>query len=347
MVNLKALSEEELTGFLLSLDLPSFRVKQLLYRMYEKRALHIQDITELSKALRERLSKIACISNLKLLDRRVSIDGTEKFLFGLDDGEAIEAVLIPDGDRLTLCVSSQIGCAMGCRFCLTGKMGFIRNLQAHEIVDQVIAAQRLIGPRMTTNIVFMGMGEPMNNLDNVSHALKRMNSLLKISKRRITVSTSGVVPGIKRLATLTPAVNLAVSLNATTDNVREYIMPVNRRYPVRALMRACREYPLEPRRRITFEYILFEGLNDSSGDAGRLVRLLRGIPSKINLIPFNPYEGAEFRRPQEERVQFFRSLLQAGGLTAIVRKSKGGDILAACGQLRGFYTRAGISCQCV
>ncbi|MEC4685352.1 MAG: 23S rRNA (adenine(2503)-C(2))-methyltransferase RlmN [Nitrospirota bacterium] len=346
MINLKALSEEELTGFLLSLDLPAFRVKQLLYWIYEKRVLHIQDITELSKALRERLSKIACISNLKLLERRVSIDGTEKFLFGLEDGEAIEAVLIPDSDRFTLCVSSQIGCAMGCRFCLTGKMGFIRNLQAHEIVDQVIAVQRLIEPRMTTNIVFMGMGEPMNNLDNVSHALKRMNSLLKISRRRITVSTSGVVPGIKRLAGLTPAVNLAVSLNATTDEVREHIMPVNRRYPVKTLLRACREYPLEPRRRITFEYILFEGLNDSSGDADRLVKLLKGIPSKINLIPFNPYKGAEFRRPREERVQFFRSLLQTGGLTAIVRKSKGQDILAACGQLRGYYTGR-VSCHCV
>ncbi len=344
MVNLKALSEEELTGFLLSLNLPAFRAKQLLYWMYEKRALHVQDITELSKALRERLSRIACISNLKLLDRRISIDGTEKFLFALDDGETVETVLIPDGDRLTLCVSSQVGCAMGCRFCLTGKTGFIRNLQTHEIVDQVIAVQRLIEPRMTTNIVFMGMGEPMNNLDNVSLAIKRMNSLLKISRRRITVSTSGVVPGIKRLAGLAPAVNLAVSLNATTDKVRDSLMPVNRRYPVKTLVRACREYPLEPRRRITVEYILFEGINDSSEDADRLMRLLRGIPSKINIIPFNPYEGAEFRRPRDEEVQIFKSLLQAGGLTAIVRKSKGRDILAACGQLRGDYTGR-VSCQ--
>jgi len=346
MVNLKALSEEELTEFLSSLDLPAFRAKQILCWIYEKRSIRIHDITVLSKALRERLSMKAYISGLKLVDRSLSIDGTEKFLFSLEDGETIETVLIPDGDRTTLCVSSQVGCAMNCSFCLTGRTGLVRNLEAHEIVDQVIAVQRLVEPRGVTNVVFMGMGEPMNNLCNVTEALKRMNRLLKISKRRITVSTSGVVPGIKRLSGITPVVNLAVSLNATTDEVRGHLMPVNRHYPIRTLLRACREYPLEPRRRITFEYILLEGLNDSPEDAGRLVRLLRGIPSKVNLIPFNPYEGAAFRRPQEERVQFFKGLLQARGLTAIVRKSKGRDILAACGQLRGCYTGR-VSCRSV
>ncbi|NOZ26157.1 MAG: 23S rRNA (adenine(2503)-C(2))-methyltransferase RlmN [Nitrospirae bacterium] len=337
MVNLKALSEDELNAFLLSFGLPPFRTKQLLHWIYEKRAIRIHDITVLSKPLREMLSKTAYIGNLKLLDRSISVDGTEKYLFGLDDGETIETVLIPDGGRTTICVSSQVGCTMSCRFCLTGRTGFVRDLSAYEIVDQVIAVQRLIEPRVVTNVVFMGMGEPLNNLDSVTEALRRMNSLLKISKRRITVSTSGVVPGIERLSASSPAVNLAVSLNATTDDLRTSLMPVNRRYPIGRLLDACRRYPLEPRRRITFEYVLFDGLNDSADDADRLAGLLRGIPSKVNLIPFNPIKEIELGRPPERVVAAFRDLLQARGITAVVRKSKGRDILAACGQLRGRY----------
>ncbi len=338
MVNLKALSEEELSEFLLSFDLSAYRVRQVLHWIYARRAVHVRDMTELSKPLRERLSRSAYISNLALLERKTSRDGSEKFLFGLEDGETVETVLIHDGSRRTLCVSSQVGCAMGCLFCLTGATGFTRNLEAYEIVDQVIAVQRLIEPERITNIVFMGMGEPLNNLDNVHGAITTMVRLLKVSRRRITVSTSGLVPGIERLSELSPSVNLAVSLNATTDRLRDRLMPVNRRYPIGVLLRACRRYPLEPRRRITFEYVMIEGLNDSDDDARNLVALLRGIPSKVNLIPFNHHEGSAFRSPAEDKVLRFRALLQEAGLTAMVRKSKGRDILAACGQLRGDAT---------
>jgi 23S rRNA (adenine2503-C2)-methyltransferase len=337
MVNLKSLSEKELTDFVLSCSLPPYRAKQLLHWIYEKRVSDIQDITELSRPLRAELASIAYVSNLNLLDRATSTDGTEKFLFGLEDGEEIESVLIPDGKRLTLCVSSQIGCAMGCKFCLTGRIGLIRNLEPHEIADQIIAVQRIIQPVRLTNIVFMGMGEPLHNLENVAEAITRITGLLKISRRRITVSTSGIVSGIRRLPEIAPKVNLAVSLNATTDETRNRLMPVNRRFPIPELIKACRGYPLEPRRRITFEYILLAGINDSEEDARRLVKLLRGIPSKVNLIPFNSFNGAGFTRPSTDRTLAFQKILTGSGLTAIIRKSKGADIKAACGQLRAEY----------
>ncbi len=333
-VNLKALPPEELKTFMSAQGLPAYRARQLLHWIYEKRATSAEEITEFSQKLRRQLDQVAWIGNLELLDRAVSADGTQKFLFGLDDGDSIESVLIPDEDRLTLCISSQAGCAMGCAFCRTGKGGLRRNLQAYEIVDQVISVGREIAPRRITNIVLMGMGEPLKNLDEVSDALHRMNRLLQISKRRITVSTCGVVPGIEQLAFKAPEVNLAVSLNATTDEVRGRIMPINKRYPIKALLKACRRYPLQKRRRITFEYVMLAGVNDTDEDAYRLTDLLRGIPCKINLIPFNELEGIKYRRPDEGRVLEFQTILVDAGLTAIVRKSKGQDILAACGQLR-------------
>lgn len=271
------------------------------------------------------------------MDRRTSSDGTGKFLFGLDDGESIESVLIPDDDRLTLCISSQAGCAMGCRFCLTGRMGLKRNLRAHEIADQVISACRLIAPAKITNVVFMGMGEPLANFDHVAEALWRITELMRISPRRITVSTSGVAPKIPELGEKAPAVNLAVSLNATTDTVRSRLMPVNKAYPLRVLLDACRAFPLPARRRITFEYVLLGGVNDTPEDAKRLAKLLKGIPSKVNLIPFNPYQEAEFGRPDDRRVLEFQDILVAAHITALIRKSKGRDILAACGQLKAKY----------
>jgi 23S rRNA (adenine2503-C2)-methyltransferase len=346
--NLKSLSKKELEAFIKELGLPAFRAKQILHWIYEKHARSIQDITELSKDLRERLSEKTFISNPELLDRQTSKDGTEKFLLGLEDGETIESVLIPDEDRLTLCISSQVGCAMCCRFCLTGKMGLKRNLEAHEIVDQVISATRILkgdsvrgtksSLRTITNIVFMGMGEPLANFDNVVEALWRMTGLMNISPRRITLSTSGIAPKILELSKKAPMVNLAISLNATTDAVRDYIMPVNRTYPLKALLEACRRFPLPARRRITFEYVMLKGVNDSDEDARRLVKLLKGIPSKVNLIPFNPYEGSEFERPDDNRVLSFQEILIASKLTALIRKSKGQDILAACGQLKAKYT---------
>lgn len=335
--NLKSLSKKELEAFITSSGLPAFRAKQILHWIYEKYVQSIQNITELSKELREKLSEKAYISNLELLDRQISKDGTEKFLFGLEDGETIESVLIPDEDRLTLCISSQVGCAMCCRFCLTGKMGLKRNLEAHEIIDQIISSNRIIKPRKITNIVLMGMGEPLANFDNVTDALWRITELMKISPKRITLSTSGIAPKILELPKKAPMVNLAISLNATTDAVRDYIMPVNKAYPLKVLLEACRRFSLPARRRITFEYVILKGINDTPEDAKRLVKLLKGILSKVNLIPFNPYEGSEFKRPDEESVLRFQDILIEGNITVLIRKSKGQDILAACGQLKAKY----------
>lgn len=339
-LNLKSISAEGIMTYIKEMGLPAFRARQLIHWMYRRYITRIDDITELSISIRKELSEKAYISNLELLDRQKAKDGTEKYLFRLEDGEMIESVLIPDKNRLTLCVSSQVGCAMGCKFCLTGKIGLKRNLSAYEIVDQVISVSRFIFPKKLTNVVFMGMGEPLANLDEVVEALWRITGLMGISKRRITLSTSGIVPALLDLPERAPHVNIAISLNATTDDVRDEIMPINRVYPLGMLIDACRSYPLEPRRRITFEYILLDGVNDSQEDARRLVRLLRGLPCKVNLIPFNAYEGAEFRSPSEERIEAFQKILINKGITAIIRKSKGQDIRAACGQLRAGYIRS-------
>jgi len=336
-VNLKALSERELIEFIQGVGLPPFRARQLIHWIYRRYAATIEEITEFSGPLRKKLSERAYISSLGLAGSQKSRDGTTKYLFRLEDGEMIESVLIPDRDRLTLCISSQVGCAMGCKFCLTGRVGLKRNLRAFEIVDQIIYVSRLILPERLTNIVFMGMGEPLANFDEVVESLWRITRLMGISKRRITLSTSGIVPALLELPVRAPSVNIAISLNATSDIIRDEIMPVNRVYPLRMLLDACRSYPLEPRRRITFEYILLDGVNDSIDDARRLISLLKGIRCKINLIPFNAYEGAEFRSPSDKRVMAFQKMLIDGGLTALIRKSKGQDIRAACGQLRAGY----------
>jgi 23S rRNA (adenine2503-C2)-methyltransferase len=333
--NLRALSGKDLEVFFRELNLPSYRVRQLIHWIYEKRVVSLDEITEYPKDLRAALSDRAYLGAITLLNRQLSADGTEKFLFGLYDGEGIESVLIPDEDRLTLCISSQAGCALGCRFCLTGRLGLRRNLRAYEIAEQVLSVQGLISPRNITNIVLMGMGEPLANFDETVEALSRIADYMKFSPRRVTVSTAGVVPKILELPGRVPAVNLAVSLNAATDELRDRIMPINRTHPLKSLIAACRRYPLPRRRRITFEYVLLRGVNDSAEDAWRLARTLKGIPSKINLIPFNPYEGAEFERSEDEKVLSFQDVLRKGGFTAIVRKSRGQDISAACGQLNG------------
>lgn len=336
-INLKQLTKKEIGSFVRETGLPPFRAGQLLHWIYQRHAESIGEITEFSKNARGSLSDTAFISNLNVLNKFVSSDGTEKFLFELEDKETIESVLIPDKGRLTLCISSQAGCAMACRFCLTGELKLTRNLKAHEIVDQVISVSRIIEPVQITNIVLMGMGEPLANLNEVAEALRRMTELMRISKRRITLSTAGIAPKISELAEKAPHVNLAISLNATTDALRNKLMPVNKKYPLKTLLDACRRFPLEPRRRITFEYVMLDGINDSSEDAERLVRILRGIRCKINLIPFNPYEGAEFRRSPEEKIISFQKILIDSNLTALIRKSKGQDIRAACGQLKAGY----------
>ncbi len=346
--NLKALTEKELAEFIESQGQSPYRARQLINWIYKKYASSFEEMTDLSKSFRELLNKIAFISNLKILKKEVSKDGTQKFLFELEDGETIESVLIPDKDRLTLCISSQVGCAMGCGFCATAQVGLKRNLRAYEIVDQIISVSKIIAPSRVTNIVFMGMGEPLHNFHEVLEALWKITSLLGFSKRRITVSTCGIAPKIHELAEKAPRINLAISLNATTDEIRNKIMPINKKYPLKEVLSACRKFPLEPRRRITFEYVLFEGLNDSREDALRLVNLLKGIRSKVNLIPYNPplskqfepfkpFKKPEFRAPSEVRISAFQKILRNTGITAIIRKSKGGDISAACGQLRAAY----------
>lgn len=334
-IDLKSLSQEELLSFVKSAGLPQYRAGQLLHWIYEQCVQDLQEITEFSKVLREKLSSIAYISDLVLVTRQRAKDGTEKFLFALEDNETIESVLIPDDDRRTLCISSQAGCAMACSFCLTGEMGLARNLKAHEIVDQIISVNRLIRPERVSNIVFMGMGEPLANLDEVVKALWKITTLLGISKRRITLSTSGLVPKMMELPQRAPDINLAVSLNATTDEVRSELMPINKKYPIKMLLDACRRYPLRPQRLITFEYVMIDRINDTLEDAKRLARKLKGIPCKINLIPYNHLEGSRLKRPDQERVLAFQKVLKDNRFTALIRESKGQDILAACGQLRG------------
>ena len=334
MVDLKSLSQKELDAFIKNQGLPNYRADQLIHWIYARYASGIDEITEFSRDLRRRLNESAYISNLKIIQRLKSSDGTEKFLFALQDDQTIESVLIPDSDRLTLCVSSQVGCALGCLFCLTGKGGFIRNLKAHEIVDQIIAVNRTIQNNKITNIVFMGMGEPLMNFDNVVEALRRIVDLIGISKRKITLSTAGIVSKMLLLPRKAPEVNLAVSLNAATDEVRNKIMPVNKQYPLAALIEACRRYPLKPGRRITFEYVMIDGLNDSLDDAKRLITLLKGLRCKLNLIPLNPHQGDSLKRPSQEKVLAFQKMLFHHNRRAMIRESRGQDILAACGQLR-------------
>jgi len=336
-IDIKSLSKDDVESFIKDAGLPSFRSRQILHWIYERYAQSLEEITELSKKLREELAERAYISNLTLLNRMTSHDGTEKFLFGLEDGETIESVLIPDEERLTLCISSQVGCAMGCVFCLTGKSGLKRNLGPHEIIDQVISVNRMILPSRITNIVLMGMGEPLANFDNVVEALRRMTGVMVISPRRITLSTAGIVPRIAELGQLGLKVNLAISLNATTDSVRDVIMPINKTYPIKALLDTCRKLPLQQTRKITFEYVMLKDINDSTADAKRLVRLLHGIQSKINLIPFNPYSDCEYERPDDIAVLRFQEIMAKAEVTVIIRKSKGWDILAACGQLKARY----------
>ncbi len=335
--DLKALSQEDLASFIKDAGLPAFRRRQLIHWIYDRYAQSIEEITEFSKKMREELSERAYIGHLTLLDRQTSEDGTQKFLFGLQDSETIESVLIPDEDRLTLCISSQVGCAIGCIFCLTGRLGLKRNLKPHEIIDQVISVNRLILPERITNIVLMGMGEPLANFDNVVEAIVRIVGIMKMSPRKITLSTSGIPQKIIELGKKALKVNLAISLNATTDALRNVIMPINKTYPIRSLLEACRKYPLPVNRLITFEYVLLKGINDSPEDAHRLIRLLAGIPSKINLIPFNPYSGSEYERPDERTILQFQAILVNAAMTVLIRKSKGQDILAACGQLKAGY----------
>lgn len=325
-----------LSSYLAGLGLKSYRPSQATRWLYQKGAVSFFEMTDLSKDEREMLDREAYIGHIEIVKSKGSIDGTQKFLFKLEDGNLIESVLIPDEDRLAYCVSTQVGCSMGCRFCLTGMSGLQRNLYLDEIVDQIIYVRGILPEDVRlTNIVMMGMGEPLANAENLLKAIDIITHKdgLAISPRRITISTAGIIPGIEELGRQKSHVNLAVSLNSTTDEQRSYLMPVNRRYPLQDLILALRRYPLPPRRRITFEYILLKGINDSPEDAIRLAGLVRGIRCKINLIPFNSYPGAIFEMPDEEAILRFQQILINRHLTAFIRKSRGGEISAACGQL--------------
>lgn len=299
-------------------------------------------MSDLPRAVRDAFVAAFELPRLDPVQVARSRDGTRKFLFGLRDGFAIESVLIPEPPRLTLCISSQAGCGMGCVFCATARLGLQRNLTEDEIVGQVMAAERALAAGETiTNIVFMGMGEPLHNYDNVVAALATLSAPwgLAISARRITVSTVGLLPQMERLVRETN-VNLAVSLSATTDVQRTALMPVNKKYPLEKLMALCRALPIAQRRRITFEYVMLAGRNDSLADADRLTRLLHGIRAKVNVIPFNPFPDAEVARASDAAVEAFRRRLLAAGVLATVRRSRGQDIDAACGQLAARHATA-------
>ncbi len=321
-------------ALILSLGEKPYRARQIYEWVFQKDVDDIGGMTNLSIVFRNRLSELSYISRLSISDKRVSKDGTEKYLFLLEDGSSIESVLIPDEDRLTLCISTQVGCKLNCVFCLTGKGGFVRNLKHSEIIEQILAVRR--ENKNITNIVLMGMGEPLDNYENTIKSLKTMTSPhgLKIPAKRITLSTSGLIPEIERLAKENLKINLAISLNTPDNETRDKLMPINKKYPVEDLLKVLRKYPLSPGRRITFEYVMLKGINDSMEDADRLSKILKGLKCKINLIPFNCFEGSNLESPDNKRVEDFKNLLVSRHYTAIIRKSKGADILAACGQLR-------------
>lgn len=335
--NLKDLTLDEIEAFIARLGKQKFRARQIMKWMYQAGTTSFDEMSNLSKIFRSEIGTEARISSLSIEKMQTSRDGTKKILFRLDDGNHIESVLIREKNHWTLCISTQVGCQMGCRFCLTGKHGFKRNLLPSEIVDQITMA-RLNTPEGDNikNIVMMGMGEPLANYKNTVQAIKIITNDygLALSPRKVTVSTCGIVPMIEHLGNDTP-VNLAVSLNASDNETRNMLMPINRMYPIESLIEACRTFPMPRRRRITFEYILIAGVNDSPADAERLARILKGVPCKFNLIPFNEYPGSEFKTPGNERIDAFRNILIKHKYTAVTRKSKGRDILAACGQLRG------------
>ncbi|MEM7170131.1 MAG: 23S rRNA (adenine(2503)-C(2))-methyltransferase RlmN [Pseudomonadota bacterium] len=347
--NLIGLSREELIAEMAALGEKPFRANQLWHWVYHRGETDFAAMTTLSKAFRSRLADSHRIGRPEVVEKHESHDGTIKWLLSFADGNQAETVYIPEVDRGTLCVSSQVGCTLSCRFCHTGTQRLVRNLAPAEIVGQVMLARDHLGEwpassidRKITNVVMMGMGEPLYNYENVAHALKIMmdNEGIALSKRKITLSTAGVVPQMNRCGAEL-GVNLAVSLHATTDELRTRIMPINNKYSLEQLMEACRTYPgINNARRITFEYVMLKDVNDSPAHAKALVKLLEGIPSKINLIPFNPWPGSFFECSDRPAIEKFANIINAAGLPAPVRETRGEDILAACGQLKSTSERA-------
>jgi 23S rRNA (adenine2503-C2)-methyltransferase len=347
--NLIGLSKHELADALAALGEKPFRAKQLWHWIYHRGVRDFEAMANIGGPLREKLAAAHALRLPAISAEQASKDGTRKWLLRTDDGNEVETVFIPEEDRGALCVSAQVGCTLNCTFCHTGTQMLVRNLTASEIVGQVMVARDAYGEwpspkdgRMLSNIVMMGMGEPLFNYDNVAKALTIImdGDGLAISKRRITLSTAGVVPMIER-AGAELGVGLAISLHAVRDDLRDVLVPINRKYPIAELLDACRAYPTASNaRRITFEYVMLKGINDSEGDARELARLLKDIPAKINLIPFNKWPGAAYDCSPAPKIKRFSQTLNELGLTAPIRVPRGRDIMAACGQLKSASKRA-------
>jgi 23S rRNA (adenine2503-C2)-methyltransferase len=348
VVNILDLGHEPLEAFFKDLGEPAFRARQVFKWIHQQGVDDFSLMTNVSKALRQKLSEIAEIKAPEIVSEQPSADGVRKWLLKLSDQQCIETVFIPEGDRGTLCISSQVGCALDCTFCATARQGFNRNLSVAEIIGQVFVARRRLEQELTStrtkngriisNVVLMGMGEPLLNLDNVVAAMRIMldDNGYGLSKRRVTLSTSGVVPALDRLGEMID-VSLAVSLHAPSNDLRNKLVPLNRKYPIEDLMAACMRFLARKaqRDRITFEYVMLEGVNDSSAHAHQLVKVLQGVPSKVNLIPFNAFAGTQYSRSSQRVIGSFRDILYAKGVNTITRKTRGDDIDAACGQLAG------------
>ncbi len=342
-IDIKSLRLEELQAKLGELGEPEYRATQITDWLHKKRVTSFADMTDLPQSLRAELARQFSFDKIGIVRVLGSKDSTQKFLFRLPDGNLIESVLIPaspalygeKSDRRTICISTQVGCAYGCKFCASGLEGFSRNLRANEIVDQIIAIERASGEKID-NIVFMGMGEPLANFDNLMRAIRIINAPwgLGIGARHITVSTSGLAPQIRKLADEPMQVRLAISLHGATDEVRDQIMPINRRYNIDRLLSACDYYTSRKKQRLTFEYILIAGVNDSDEQAHLLAKHARRLSAKVNLIPYNTVEGLPWLRPSRNRQENFLSILRTAGIPTTLRREKGHDIEAACGQLR-------------
>ena len=341
-INLLGHNRARLEGFFADIGEPSFRARQLLKWVHQLGVDDYAEMSNLSKSLRSRLGEMTSLRPPEAVSEQRSADGTVKWLIKVDSGNCIETVFIPEADRGTLCISSQVGCALNCSFCATAQQGFNRNLSSAEVIGQLWLARRALadfgsGPRIISNVVMMGMGEPLLNFDAVTEAMDLMleDNAYGLSRRRVTLSTAGHVPGIDKLKDRRP-VSLAVSLHAPNDALRDQLVPLNKTWPIRELMKACQRYLADdPRQRITMEYVMLDGVNDSLAHARELVALLADVPSKVNLIPFNPFQGTDYKRSSNNRINAFRELLAAKGLTSMTRKTRGDDIDAACGQLAG------------
>lgn len=329
---------EELKTRLAHLGKERYRAEQLFKWIYQENTYDFMAMSNISKSFREEMPKYFDLTLPSVVKHLKSIDGTQKFLFDIGEGKTVESVLIPNEDRLTLCVSSEVGCNMGCKFCFTAKQKLSRRLTRAEIVGQFVQVQKLLPENQRiTNVVFMGMGEPLDNPDAVFGAIKILNTPwgMNFSRKRVTVSTSGLVPQIPLVAK--SGARLAVSLNATTEEIRSHVMPINNKYSMRELLEACRAYTLETGDKVTLEYVLLKGVTDSLEDARRLKEITRGIPCKINIIPFNEHPGSDFKRPEDEQVRRFQDELIDLGMHVLLRKTMGRDIYAACGQLRSKF----------